>query len=85
MKLAIKFGDKVRVLTGKFCGKEDTVAFIDKKSNRVRLTGLKKSKGKKGGKENHGTFHVRSIKVLSKPAPATAASAPQEAPAQAAS
>lgn len=67
MKLAIKVGDKVQVITGKFAGKEDTVAAIDKKSNRVRLNALKKSKATKGGKQNHGTFHVLSLKVLKAP------------------
>ena len=64
MKLGIKVGDKVKVLTGKFAGKEDTVSSVDKKRNRIRLSNLKKSKAK-DGKQNHGTFHVLSLKPVS--------------------
>lgn len=67
MKLALKVGDQVQVTKGKFAGKEDTITAIDKKSNRVRLEKLKKSKAKKGGKENHGTFHVLSLKPVKAP------------------
>lgn len=65
MKLAIKIGDKVKVLRGKSAGKEAVVQFIDKRSKRVRLEGLKKVKAsKKGGKELHGTFHINSLLVI---------------------
>ena len=68
MKLAIKTGDKVKVTCGKNAGKEAVVEFIDKRSNRVRLEGLKKNKAsKKGsGKDLHGTYHVSNL-VLIKP------------------
>ena len=65
MKLAFKIGDKVKVLRGKLAGKEAVVQFIDKRSKRVRLEGLKKIKStKKGGKELHGTFHINSLSVI---------------------
>jgi ribosomal protein L24 len=76
MKLAIKVGDKVQVVVGKLAGKEAAIIFIDKKNNRVRLEGLKvvkAAKGKKGGKDLHGTFHVSSLKALPKPAAAAPA------------
>ena len=70
MKIGLNVGDKVKVLVGKFSGKEDKVIFIDKKTKRVRLEKLKKlkSKGKKGGKDLHGTFHLASLVSL-KPKP----------------
>lgn len=76
MKMTLKIGDKVKVTTGKFSGKEDTISFIDKKTQRVRLTNLKKQKvkTKKGAAvELHGTFHVTSLSALK---PAAEAAAP---------
>lgn len=65
MKIGLNVGDKVKVLVGKFAGKEDVVTFIDKRTKRVRLEKLKKLKTKgKGGKELHGTFHLTSLSVL---------------------
>lgn len=76
MKIELNVGDKVKVLVGKFAGKEDTVDFIDKKSKRVRLTNLKKQKVKlkKGEKQLHGTFHLGSLLVLKPQAAEQAAS-----------
>ena len=76
MKLTIKIGDKVKVTTGKFAGKEDVVSFIDKKTQRVRLTNLKKQKikTKKGAAvELHGTFHVTSLAAIKAATEATPA------------
>ena len=66
MKIELNVGDKVKVLVGKFAGKEDTVTFIDKKHKRVRLEKLKKQKaiGKKGSKDLHGTFALASLTAL---------------------
>lgn len=70
MKIELNVGDKVKVLVGKFAGKEDTVAFIDKKTKRVRLEKLKKQKSKgKGGKELHGTFHLANLSIQKPQAP----------------
>lgn len=79
MKIALKVGDKVRVLAGKFTGKEDVVSFIDKKNGRVRLETLKKQKvkTKKGTKDLHGTFHLTSLKSL-KAATETVAAATEQ-------
>lgn len=76
MKLEIKVGSKVKVTQGKFAGKDSKVIFIDKKNLRFRLDGLKviKSKGKKGGKDLHGTFHLSSLSLI-KPEQPTEASA----------
>ena len=73
MKLQGKIGDKAKVLTGKFKGKEAAILFIDRKSGRVRLEGLKISKSKlKGGKtkELHGTLHISSLSIIRPEAPA---------------
>ena len=75
MKLGIKIGDKAKVLTGKHKGQEATVAGFDKKTARVRLTGLKVSKS--GKKELHGSFHRKSIEVVKVEAPAAAEAAAQ--------
>ncbi len=74
MKLAFKVGDKVKVLRGKYIGKEAVIQFIDKRSNRCRLDGLKKIKvkTKKDSKELHGTFHITSLQVIKAEAPAAA-------------
>lgn len=67
MKLEIKQGTKVQVLTGKFAGKEASVLFVDKKTKRVKLDGLKKHKvkTKKGeSKELHGTFNYSHLKLI---------------------
>jgi|APSaa5957512535_1039671.scaffolds.fasta_scaffold58072_4 ribosomal protein L24 len=70
MKLALKIGDEVTVVAGKFYGKNDKISFIDKKNNRVRLEKLKKVKAKGSkGKDLHGTFHVASLKLVVKEAP----------------
>lgn len=72
MKLEIRSGDKVQVIKGKFSGKEAKVLFIDKKTGRSRLEGLKKIqvKTKKGeSKELHGTFHLTSLKLLKQEPP----------------
>lgn len=77
MKIGLKVGDKVQVLSGKFSGKEDVILFIDKKNYRVRLQNLKKikSKSKKGAaKDLHGTFALANLKALKAEVPATAAS-----------
>jgi ribosomal protein L24 len=68
MKSGFKIGDEVKVTVGKFAGKEDVVEFIDKKTKRVRLKGLKKFKDK-GKKEHHGTFAVSSLLSLRPSAP----------------
>lgn len=81
MKLNVKIGDKGKVMVGKSRGLQGAVVFIDKKSKRVRLAGVKvfKSKGKKGPQDLHGTFHLSSLKIESTPeAPAPEASAPAQ-------
>lgn len=78
MKLQAKVGDRARVLQGKFRGKEAVIQFIDRKTGRVRLEGLKISKSKlKGGKskELHGTLHISSLSVIKPEAPAAEAAA----------
>lgn len=73
MKMPLKVGDKVKVLLGKYAGKEDKVAFIDKKNLRVRLEKLKKEKikTKKGeAKELHGTFYLRNLELVKEEKPA---------------
>jgi len=75
MKIGLKVGDKVQVLSGKFSGKEDVILFIDKKNYRVRLQNLKKikSKSKKGtAKDLHGTFALANLKALKAEVPAAA-------------
>lgn len=76
MKIGLKVGDKVKVLTGKCAGKEAAIVAIDKKTARVKLDGLKKSKvkTKKGdSKELHGTFYARNLELIKEePAPAPA-------------
>ncbi len=79
MKVTLKVGDKVTVNTGKFAGKEDVVSFIDKKTYRVRLEKLKKTKAKskKGGAvELHGTFHISSLTAIKPAAAETTEAAP---------
>lgn len=81
MKLAIKPGDKVRVIKGKLAGKEASIIAIDKKAKRVRLEGLKKKKVKtKKGKEKelHGTFHVSSLRIIKPEPPKEKEAAPRE-------
>ena len=85
MKIELKIGDKVTVLNGKFAGKEASILFIDKKTKRVRLDGLKKQtiKTKKGSaKELHGTFGMANVKakqVEKKEEPKQEAAAPTPA------
>ncbi len=67
MKLNFKIGSDAKVIVGKYAGKQAKVVAIDKRSNRVRLDGLKvvKAGGKKGGKKDlHGTFHVSSLVLV---------------------
>lgn len=78
MKLQVKIGDKALILTGKCKGKEAKILFVDKKSGRVRLEGVKILKSKlKGGKskELHGSLHISSLQVIKPEAPVEAAPA----------
>lgn len=82
MKIELKLGDKVEILNGKFAGKEAQVLFIDKKTLRVRLDGLKKQtiKTKKGEtKELHGTFSLTNLKIKKAEQKQEAAAAPAPA------
>ncbi|HVK60272.1 MAG TPA: KOW motif domain-containing protein [Bdellovibrionales bacterium] len=72
MKLAIRKGSKVRVMTGADKGREGTVLAVDIEKMRVRIEGVKmqtRHSKKDGLLKSEGYIHYSNVKLLEGAAP----------------
>lgn len=72
MKLAIRKGSKVRVITGSDKGREGTVLAVDIEKMRVRIEGVKmqtRHSKKDGLLKSEGYIHYSNVKLLEGAAP----------------
>jgi large subunit ribosomal protein L24 len=56
-------GDEVKIMRGKFKGKQGKVGIVDVKHTRIQVDGVQRSKGK-GGEKLETWFHPSKVKVI---------------------
>lgn len=61
-KIRVKEGDKVKIVRGRFKGKEGKIEFIDIKKSKVLITGIEVSK--KEGSKSKPPIHVSNLLLV---------------------
>lgn len=61
--IEVRKGDEVKVMRGKFKGKQGKVGVVDVKNCRLQIEGLQRA-GKAGGEKLITWFHPSSVKII---------------------
>jgi large subunit ribosomal protein L24 len=61
-RVRVRIGDKVKVLRGKFTGKEGKIEIVDVKNSRVKITGVEVSK--KDGSKAKVPVHASNLLLI---------------------
>ena len=60
--IEVRKGDEVKVMRGKFKGKQGKVGIVDVKHTRIQIDGLQRAK--KGGEKLETWFHPSNVKII---------------------
>jgi large subunit ribosomal protein L24 len=60
--IAVRKGDEVKVMRGKFRGKQGKVGIVDIKNTRIQIDGIQRSKA--GGEKLITWFHPSNVKII---------------------
>jgi len=60
--IEVRKGDEVKIMRGKFKGKQGKVGSVDVKHTRIQIDGLQRAK--KGGEKVETYFHPSNVKII---------------------